>query len=397
MHRRPALRMVGGRHNVVVEWHTDTCQHCGAYATPADRRCTQCQVQTHSQCIPTNEDGRCDMCTHQLDEATALCALCERVDPPLVRPDSTDRLVKQVVCFGRTWTHPGVMNLLEDEAHLQQEGYLFLEEYIDETKTYDPRVFPGEGGHKMCARSSCGPDGRLVVSEPTVVHTWCAICLFQVSPSLRGEWKDTLLDNLRHPRQIPFGTAKNLDRSATWRTHACVFCNSREGWTTFCLYHLTMKAGCVGCRDGPALPCRMKSSHAFHPSCAVWAGMQRIIRSEGCGMLCSRNKDFRAARMRHLKPWLDFPSGINEMLPGALDVEPHRLVPEKGVGFKGARFCVGTHAAPLSAAEEPVEKEEQEKAEQRPDNDTHRNDVHCSLRSGADTHAASPPHDGSLW
>ena len=81
-----------------------------------------------------------------------------------------------------------------------------------------------------------------------------------------------------------------LRSRATFQTHRCVFCGEEQGWVTFCFYHMSKKAGCTVCRAGSSLPERLLTFHAFHPSCAVWHGMQRIMRKEGCGMLCFRTR-----------------------------------------------------------------------------------------------------------
>ena len=97
-----AERAVGGLRNRVVEWHADACQHCGAYAPPANARCVDCGVRVHQQCIEFT-DGRCDLCRLGVPETTR-CALCEVEDPTPRREDDTDRLLKAVLGFGRTWS-----------------------------------------------------------------------------------------------------------------------------------------------------------------------------------------------------------------------------------------------------------------------------------------------------
>jgi hypothetical protein len=335
-----AKRMVGGSKNTIVEWHTKTCHHCGVYGIPANNHCKECNISAHDQCITFN-DGLCDMCQLNVSQMTP-CILCGQSDPVNLRDDSTDRLLKKVVCFGRTWTNATNDSYDIEQSHVQQrleaQGYIFVNGVFEEHVIYDPRTLPHAGKDKMFARSKNGD--TFIVSDPLVVHTWCALCLFQVSPSLEHEWKDTILNELRSPTKLPFGSSMNPTKRATFQTHKCVFCNEQEGWTTFCFYHMSKKAGCTVCRDGPDLPARWKTLHAFHPSCAVWYGMQRIMRKEGCGMLCFRNKVFRAQHMRRLEPWLEFPSGINECLPGILELEGTDLIPEDGVTFKGDRFAI---------------------------------------------------------
>lgn len=322
------MKMVGRHRNRVVEWHSKACQHCGVYGIPADSTCKRCQISTHSQCLEFRE-GLCDMCYEDVDEDIQ-CCLCQQPDN-WDRPDSTDRLTKRVVCFGRTWTE--VQYAIED---LASQGYIpvVIDERIEENTLFDVDKLPMTGTRKMVTTQ----DGKVFTSDPLVAHTWCAACLFHISPSLPNEWRLRILCALHTSVTLVCGLSMNppVEERSTFETHECVFCHSKKGWTTFCFYHLAKNAGCPVCRQGPQLPAKLKTNHAFHPSCAVRWGMQRICRAEGIGMLCFVCKHFKAMHFKHLKPWLDFPSGINEFLPGQLD--SFSLIPEEGTAFKGERY-----------------------------------------------------------
>ena len=151
--------MVGGIKNNVVEWHTGTCHHCGVYCVPADRKCADCGVQVHDQCVQLHND-RCDMCSLNVPSST-LCALCECEDPVCLREDATDRLLRKVVCFGRTWS----VALVNDEELLAEQGYIFVEGFFEQEVVYDPLLLPHSGKYRMFARSK--HDDRFLVSDPS--------------------------------------------------------------------------------------------------------------------------------------------------------------------------------------------------------------------------------------
>ena len=207
-----------------------------------------------------------------------------------------------------------------------------LADTVSRQAVYDPLTFPDKGMRRMCAFSD---DGDLLTSDVLVVHTWCAICLLQVSSRTIDEWRDRILKELLVPSRVPYGIHTMPQECCTFDTHPCVFCGDKGGWTTFCFYHLSKKAGCRLCRSGTDVPARLVTKHSFHPSCAVWAGMQRLSRKEGFGMLCAQNKTFRSQHCPHLKEWLDFVPGINEFLPGHNKVSAFSLVPEETSGCKG--------------------------------------------------------------
>jgi len=133
----------------------------------------------------------------------------------------------------------------------------------------------------------------------------------------------------------------------TFGTHTCALCKQRHGWTVFCFHHQVMpKTNCNLCCDfnNPNT-----SNVSFHASCAVKAGLTRIITcGQGAGMVCkrsvkyrrqlcglkSKHSDFAAESMRAL-------SGINVLLP--LPNTPKRfhdevalnesIVPRKGMRY----------------------------------------------------------------
>lgn len=295
------MDLVHGAQCRVLERHPRACQHCGFAGFSADARCGTCGVQVHSACL-TLADGTCDECRH--DVHTSVCQLCLCDDPPTTGvAGETDRLTKTVVYHGRWWKR----------ADRPPDGYRRVVERLNKqvSAVFRPEELPFDGKHPMAV---C-VEGTWYVSIPLVVHTWCAQCLFQVSPVDDEAWTTTIVDRMESPVRLScatFDIAQQLGR-ATFETHPCVFCDAQEGWTTFCLYHLTKQAGCVRCGDRHE---QTTCHRAFHPSCAVRAGMQRILRwKEGFGMLCYHNKNFRGQHFPPpLRKNLDWCSGINERL-----------------------------------------------------------------------------------
>lgn len=293
------MDLVNGCDCKVVEAHPDVCQHCGFYGFAADERCSGCGIQTHRQCLAM--DGMCDICRHGIHDMR--CQLCHCEDVPCMGSrGETDRLTKVVVYHGRWWKRA--------DAFVQDYHHVVVGLCKDVSGTFRPDELPDEGSRPMAV---CITD-QWYVSIPLVVHTWCGQCLFQVSPTQHDEWKRVIVERMEVPIRIEHGclAVTNQERSS-FETHECAFCGHLCGWTTFCIYQQTKKAGCVRCgeRDDQTM-----CNTFFHPSCAVWAGMQRIVRlKEGSGMVCYHNKNFcrqHFDRSQHL--YTVHLSGIHEML-----------------------------------------------------------------------------------
>lgn len=329
--------LTNGTRNEVVQSHPHACQHCGFYGIPADVTCTKCGVRAHSQCLEFRE-GLCGLCSAGEDEHATQCALCQRDDPRTDRQDATDRLTKQVAYYGRHWTRSS-----DDEALLRAAGYEVLDPEsvcIDRGPVRRRHLKQG-GACKMAIRH----DGAMWTSDPVVVHTWCALCLFQISPREGDEaWADHIAMRLETPLRLEVGhSGRDLhdDRDvfhhrATCNTHACLFCDDDKGWTTYCVYHQFIPSGCPTCRTDTKGVGKRRTSLFFHPSCAVRHGMQRFGRGGRFGMLCQTlQRQWRSKRLARCKTWLGFPSGINEHLKGFEDVTEDALMPPHDVACKG--------------------------------------------------------------
>lgn len=325
---RQAISLTGGTKNRVVESHPFQCAHCGFHGSKHVNSCRSCGVQTHVQCLAMET---CQMCETKVE---GVCQLCLVADPAVSSSTSTDRLSKCITHYGREWVEWDDGNEEDFLPHVDWD--------VVQPLTRVPAASLPDGGRRRMQTTS--PDGRRYVSLPHVVHTWCAHSLFGC---VDGDWENLHACLDRPPKHV-YGMAGEWPKGrATHETHACVFCGSCQGWLTFCAFHLSQKAGCSRCRAShDDVPEKKRASHAFHPSCAVWAGMQRVLRPvrvpgrQGVhnlvGMVCFRNKDWRSLQLEHLKMWLDSLSGFNSFLDGyretrGEDVDAHGP-------FKGERY-----------------------------------------------------------
>ena len=168
-------------------------------------------------------------------------------------------------------------------------------------------------------------------SLPMVVHSWCVSCLFQISV-LDDDWKERLLTSMFLCPTLQFGT---FDQPVSRGGVSCQFCGKDNGWLTFCMYHNIHRAGCDRCRDSTD---RSRTYHAFHPSCAVRHGMQRMVRKGKRGMFCARHKDWRARGLKSMKPWLGFLSGFNYDIVNLDCMVPSNFAIDTSVPSKGESY-----------------------------------------------------------
>lgn len=326
-----AMRTVGGARNEVLQSHPNMCHHCGFHAVPVSNVCVLCGIQYHHGCGPCLPDGgRCDMCEGGGRDRFPDCFLCETPCAMWACTTSTDRLNVRLVYHGMQWRRARASDpVASDVIDLSPDSWVGVQLRRNPRRRFLPRELPERGRRRM--RVVIEGQGALE-SVPMVVHSWCAHCLFDVdcidegdegsdggqergSEALSG-WRETLLRRMYSCGSRDYGTASFPVTRGGVR---CQFCGSDAGWLTFCSYHLTVEAGCDLCRDST---CLEVSRHAFHPSCAVRYGMQRMIRSGHGGMFCARNRVWRAQRLNHLNMWLGMASGINHDL-----VNPSRLLP----------------------------------------------------------------------
>ena len=351
MHRfeSRALVTVGGARNEVLREHPNTCHHCGFYPVPVDRRCVECGIQYHAACgPPMSARGRCEICEGGGRRKFPSCFLCDvpcDVDAPAT---STDRLSLRIVYHGLCWRRARTDRVPADVLVLGSDSTVARRLGADAAARFLPDELP-EGGERRMRVAVEGVGA--FVSVPLVVHSWCALCLFDVDCSGEtAEWREALLTRMFSCGSLPYGTAV---APTTWGGAPCQFCGSDKGWLTFCFYHLEHAAGCDQCRDPDD---ETLSRHAFHPSCAVRYGMQRLVRDGAAGMVCGRNRSWHARRMPGLRPWIGLPSGINDDL-----VDPRRLLPcnftdgAEAAGRKGSLY--GESMIPMRHRAAPHKRE----------------------------------------
>jgi hypothetical protein len=75
---------------------------------------------------------------------------------------------------------------------------------------------------------------------------------------------------------------------------------------------------------------------AFHPSCAVRSGMQRITMHGGIGLACnSTHRQWRAQTVgAGLEPWIDTQPGLNETVASQTVLSAASLAVEAGARRK---------------------------------------------------------------
>lgn len=417
--------LAGGPSNRVVEWHPRACQHCGDHSVAANDKCVSCSISVHTSCVSfisqrgqvaAHQNDMCDMCVHEMSTPLSVrttttttsttCALCLTPDPDVTRPDSTDRLVKKILCYGRTWRRVPH----NDIEALSVHGYyrIYDESIEDAPAVHDVSTLWEHGSRPMFVVKS---SGCILVSDPLVVHSWCMQCLFQVRVDDRSSTQATLvfsipastarvIEELDNPTRLVSvrrsilsvssrarrmkcmqGNARfasqqqqrgrereqgamssSAIRVATFETHECVFCHKQTGWTTFCMAHMASERGCAVCTDADA-----SATHAFHPSCAVFAGMQRASRIEGYGMVCAANSEWRNAIFSGIGDFLAYMSGLNWFVTG----EASSIVPDVGTALKGSRYKVDSRSCTLTPEWERGRERERERERERTTLTTH--------------------------
>ena len=317
------MMSVGGARNRVVQHHADMCHHCGFHAVPVKFRCATCGIQWHGPCGPAT----CEACDMGGEGGLPNCHLCEMEDPAYQCETATDRLAKRIVYHGYQWR--AAASPISSHVELHPDSPVARALQRDPGRRFDMDELPGRGTNPM--RVAVNGVGVLE-SVPLVVHSWCVACLFQISPAVERNWKERLLRSMSSCPTLEYGTR---EASVTKGGVRCQFCGDDRGWLTFCVYHSTHAAGCDRCRDSSD---RTRTFHAFHPSCAVRWGMQRIVRDGVHGMVCARQTHWCAKDMQGLKHWLGHASGINTDIVHASCVLPSNLSAPPDTPFKGNEY-----------------------------------------------------------
>lgn len=323
------LCLTNGCHNRTVRDHASTCHHCGMLVGEV-RTCRSCGVRAHPECVDFADD-ECDAC--RLDLHDHVCAVCGMPDTADAVQCGTQRLIKCVVYYGRTWREGSD----PDALFVSSDHDVALKLAEDPTAVFHPDELPCEGAERMMTRTA---DGVAYVSNPLVAHTWCVECAFQqIIPDgtrpgadVSERWR-CLLDGLHASTARTFAQSRSAATSTgAASSNPCCFCEERSGFRTFCFAHTSSKSaqGCTSCHwpQRPHLTYR-----CFHPSCAVRHGMKRVVTShgDGSGMMCvpASNKFIndvnpiskRSANCRtYVFSWMEASSGINMNVFDALAV-----------------------------------------------------------------------------
>ena len=279
-------------------------------------------------CLNMNH-GVCDLCTWDLVEQDEVCALCHKADGEHESSSDSGRMVKTIAFFGRTWEE---VQVEEEEEDLRGHLRVILPRSPKANPVFDWEELPDE-------KLLCKPmyvveeDGTTFVSKATVVHAWCAMCVTQLSPA-DEDWTATLAPMVfpshRTMHSNTHGKFNVETMSPCFNAHACSFCNEKDGYVVYCLFHMS-----AGKRSGKGCSKRMCSTNQgfFHPSCAALSGkMQRRVRFKGAtinyGMACKGNPKFMSETISQGKTsqkrkaneqWARNVLGINDLMLTSFD------------------------------------------------------------------------------
>ena len=323
MSQSSRIMLTGGSHNRVLCSHSLMCHHCGYIGGGEPiNSCTGCGLQTHGDCVPPFQEGVCDACRHP----GGTCEICGVHDGIEDDRDSTNRLVPLIVFHGRRWSlgDDGERECLPNDSEVASRLAL------DPTTTFHPSQLPNGMGYRPMRVEV---NGVMYLSHPMFVHSWCTQSVFQFNPAptMSPLW-NPIVDAIDGPRRSEYAEANTQYKMGVINTSSgCAFCGSSRGFQIFCYGHTNSCRGCNNCNwhIRPHL-----SYTSFHPSCAVRAGMYRVVHpvDGGSGMMCyksmssflpkvhklKRTRD-TSARVRRIERWLEQCSGFNMDIASNID------------------------------------------------------------------------------
>lgn len=318
------ILLTGGTHNRVLCSHTQLCQHCG-YIGGGElaQKCSTCGIQAHEGCVPAFRDDMCDACHHPC-EVCEVCLVDDTVSNG-VPPNGVDRLVLLVAFHGRRWVQG------EDDSRvlLSEDSDVAGHLAVDPDTSFQPQHLPDGGREPM----RVVVNGIAFLSVPMMVHSWCVHSVFQLHPAPTGSpaWQ-TVAEGIDAPRRGSFAEASTQYKlGMVNEVCGCAFCGSTSGFQIFCYGHMNSMHGCNNCNWS----LRPRFSYtSFHPSCAVRAGMYRVVDpvDGGCGMMCHRSMSSflpkvhrmsrtrqMTARVQRVERWLQQSSGFHMDLVSRID------------------------------------------------------------------------------
>lgn len=318
------ILLTGGTHNRVLCSHSTMCHHCGYIGggeTP--NVCSECGIRTHEGCVPRFHGGVCDGCTFPDYDCCEVC----RVSNATPTSDDVDRLVMIAAFHGRRWTRG------EDDERpcLAEDCEIAQRLSLDPETLFQPSHLPE--GFVGCEPMRVLVDGVSYLSHPMMVHSWCVQSVFQFHPAPTGSssWQ-SVVESIDAPRQGSFAEASTQCKMGLINTASpCAFCDSREGHQVFCYGHTNSSRGCVNC-NWNLRPHFTYTS--VHPSCAVRAGMYRVIDpvDGGSGMMCRKSMSAflpkvhrlqrtrqTSSRVQRVERWLEQSSGFHMDIASRID------------------------------------------------------------------------------
>ena len=286
--------------------------------------CSDCGCQAHADCVPTFEGGVCDACRNP----DCLCEICgvsdtTGCDVPNV---GVDRLISLVAFHGRRWSQGED----EDRVPLPEDCEMAQRLAADPDGRFQLSDLP-DGMGSVPMRVVVG--GVTYLSHPMMVHSWCVQSAFQMHPPPTGSsgWQG-VAESIDAPKRCEFAETSTQHKLAVVNTvSGCAFCESSDGFQIFCYGHTNSSRGCNNCN----WHLRPNFSYtSFHPSCAVRAGMYRVIDpvDGGSGMMCHKSMSSfltkvhkmqrtrkMSARIQRVERWLEQSSGFHMDLVSRID------------------------------------------------------------------------------
>ena len=336
------ILLTGGTHNRVLCSHSHMCHHCGYIGGgEVANVCSECGIKTHSSCIPPFKEGVCDGCKFPDEEPCEVCCIACNTST-----EDVDRLVPLVAFHGRRWTR----GMDDTRPCLPEDCEIAQRLRIDPETRFQPSQLPeGESG---CEPMRIVVDDVSYLSHPMMVHSWCVQSVFQFIPAPTGSssWQ-SVVESIDAPRHCAFAeTSTQCKMGGINSAFPCAFCDSSKGFQVFCYGHTNSSRGCTNC-NWCIRPHFTYTS--FHPSCAVRAGMYRIIDpvDGGSGMMCrksmssflpkvhrmQRTRQTRS-RVQRVERWLEQSSGFHMDLVSRIDPSTLTMDISQTLSVVGARY-----------------------------------------------------------
>ena len=337
------ILLTGGTHNRILCSHSNMCHHCGYIGGGETTNvCSECNIRTHEGCVPPFTGGMCDGCKFP---GHGCCEVC-RVSDDTPSSYDVDRLVTIAAFHGRHWTRG------EDDSRpcLPENCEIAQWLSLDVETRFQPSHIPE--GFTGCEPMRVMVDGVSYLSHPMMVHSWCVQSVFQFHPAPTGSpsWQ-SVVESIDGPRMGSFAETSTQSKMGVVNTASpCAFCGSCEGHQVFCYGHTNSSRGCTNC-NWNLRPHFTYTS--VHPSCAVRAGMYRVIDpvDGGSGVMCRKSMSSflprvhrlqrtreTSSRIQRVERWLEQSSGFHMDLASRIDPVTVTMNLSQTLPVVGARY-----------------------------------------------------------